>query len=144
MRRTTIDMHDEREHLGAGHGGPADAHRTAPDGTGGRLGRLVERAVAHRCIVLSAPPGYGKTVTAGAIAARTAGPVLWCRLTDADVGDGGASRVLDALVEAYPHLGHQPPVADSTGAATGQAICSWASSGVTACSAAGLYVVLHR
>ena len=79
--------------------------------------RLVDLAATSAWVVMSAPSGYGKTLAAAELARSGDGPAIWCRLTDADVADGGTSRLLGALVAAAPHLGQQPPVADTTGAA---------------------------
>jgi len=77
----------------------------------------LRRAAHSRCVVLSAPSGYGKSWVANEIARSSPGPTIWCRLTDVDAADGGASTLLAALVDTFPHLGEQPRVTDTTGAA---------------------------
>lgn len=67
--------------------------------------------------MFSAPSGYGKSWAANRIANASSGLVVWCRLSDVDVDDGGTSAMLGSLVDAFPHLGSQPRVADTTGAA---------------------------
>src|SRR5262245_40029045 len=70
--------------------------------------RLVERLeeASNRVLVLvSAPPGFGKSTVLADWARRTAGPVAWLSL---DTGDNDASRfwryVVAALAQVHPGL----------------------------------------
>jgi ATP/maltotriose-dependent transcriptional regulator MalT len=62
--------------------------------------------------VLSAPAGYGTTTLAHQLAEQRGGAVAQCRLADVDAADGGAGRLLAALVQAVPQLADEPPVVD--------------------------------
>jgi len=79
--------------------------------------RLLERCEGRPFVILTAPSGYGKTSLARDIAAAAGGPTAWARFTDTDQLDGGSTRLLEALRAIFPHLGDQPPVADTTGRA---------------------------
>ncbi len=79
--------------------------------------RLRAQRDSVRCFLFSAPSGFGKSVAAAQLAEQLVGEVLWCRLTDEDAADRGAGKILSTLAQSFPHLGHQPPVIDSSSSA---------------------------
>lgn len=65
----------------------------------------VHRVLDKRLVLLSAPPGYGKTTLLAQFAASTDIPYLWYQL---DIADGDPATFLAYLIEGMQHFNRSP------------------------------------